>query len=361
MPAILIVDDESDYRDELSGSFTRAGYSVYTASDAEQAVELAANLRPDVLIVDWLLRNSVDGLTLAAALKVMLPSLAVIAITGFGSKDLRSEANAQEIFGYIEKPFGLGVIHDYVREALKVAQQANQPVREPIGVVVTDLKGSLQHYNPAFHEMVDIPERLLRRVAFDDILELPGERFFKKAATSWVHVSANSRLRSEIILRMRRFERWETLLFVVLEEAEEEYRQNSLVKLLIGQSASDAQVQTANHFLLVDRKMLSRRLMTEELRKIGLVCHAATTLDEALPLIDKDQSLSVVIVDSEIPSEEIRRALDECRRVRPEILFVGTGHGAKSEYFESCGVQHFMPKPWEWADLQALIENVPSA
>ncbi len=359
MPAILIVDDENDYREVLSASFTRAGYSVYTAGNADQAVALAANLQPDVLIVDWLLRHSVDGLTLGAAIKVLLPSLAVIAITGFGSKDLRSEVSIQDIFGYIEKPFGLGVVHDYVRRALVRASQSMPFVPEPIGTLITDREGAIRSYNPVFGEMIDVPDKLLRRVGIDDIIEISAAKLFKTAASSWVPVKRSPHVPNEVYLRMRTFDQWETRLFIVLEHAQQEYRSSPIVKVLLGPMGEETPIKVDTHFLLLDRKLLSRRLLIEEFRNIGLVCHAATDIEESIALLEKDKMLLVVIIDGELSADEITRGVQHFRRVRPSVVLIGTGQGDQNQFFEACGVPNFLRKPWDWPELAAVVAQLP--
>src|SRR3989442_14234782 len=53
--SILVVDDEREIVRALQRSLTAHGYTVFTASSGEEAVEMVAKLHPDLLLLDLLL------------------------------------------------------------------------------------------------------------------------------------------------------------------------------------------------------------------------------------------------------------------------------------------------------------------
>jgi DNA-binding response OmpR family regulator len=55
MLKVLIVDDEPSYREYLERYLSRSGYEVRSASGAAEAVAIARELRPDVVLADWML------------------------------------------------------------------------------------------------------------------------------------------------------------------------------------------------------------------------------------------------------------------------------------------------------------------
>jgi DNA-binding response OmpR family regulator len=57
---ILLVDDDLDTLELVSRAFLRSGYEVITAPDGEQALELMASVRPDLIVLDVLLPG-IDG------------------------------------------------------------------------------------------------------------------------------------------------------------------------------------------------------------------------------------------------------------------------------------------------------------
>ena len=63
MPAkILIVEDESTIASDLTELLTEMGYAVTgTAFSGEQAIEKAANQKPDLVLMDIRLRGDMDG------------------------------------------------------------------------------------------------------------------------------------------------------------------------------------------------------------------------------------------------------------------------------------------------------------
>jgi two-component system NtrC family sensor kinase len=57
---VLLIDDSPTFRAELGGALARAGYSVLTAASGEEGLRIAANERPDAIIVDGVLPG-IDG------------------------------------------------------------------------------------------------------------------------------------------------------------------------------------------------------------------------------------------------------------------------------------------------------------
>ena len=52
MPAILVVDDDTEFSGLVSGHFTGLGYKVILAHDGKEGLEKAAALKPDIIFLD---------------------------------------------------------------------------------------------------------------------------------------------------------------------------------------------------------------------------------------------------------------------------------------------------------------------
>lgn len=100
---VLIVEDDPDQAAALGIHLQNAGYSVVTASDAADAVPMAAREGPDVILLDLGLPGG-GGLTALARLRSMLETARtpVLVISGSGvDPDWAIAAGAN---GYFEKP-----------------------------------------------------------------------------------------------------------------------------------------------------------------------------------------------------------------------------------------------------------------
>lgn len=114
---ILLVDDEEAYRSTLGASIEAEGYQVATAENARSALEVSRGFPPDLLVVDWMLRNSLDGLEVARKLQESAPDLKTILITGYPSSSLRSRARDDGVLAFLEKPFSLDDLLAAIRRA----------------------------------------------------------------------------------------------------------------------------------------------------------------------------------------------------------------------------------------------------
>lgn len=103
---ILVVDDELDIRELVSGVLEDEGYETRTAADSDGALEAIAARRPSLVILDvWLQGSRLDGLDLLAEIKRRDPSIAVLVISGHGNLDTAVAAIRQGAADFIEKPF----------------------------------------------------------------------------------------------------------------------------------------------------------------------------------------------------------------------------------------------------------------
>jgi two-component system, NtrC family, nitrogen regulation response regulator GlnG len=115
---VLIVDDEEAVCWALQRALSREGHSVAVAASAEQAIRLAAQQRPDAVILDVRLPG-MDGLTALGRLKEIAGDVPVIVITAFGNLPTAVKAVEAGAFDYLAKPFDLAAVLDAVNRALQ--------------------------------------------------------------------------------------------------------------------------------------------------------------------------------------------------------------------------------------------------
>lgn len=105
MVKILIVDDENDILDFLSYNLKKEGFDVYTASNGKKALEIASEIRPQLIVLD-IMMPELDGIEVCRQLKTR-PELSstIIAFLTARNEDL-SQINALDVGGddFISKP-----------------------------------------------------------------------------------------------------------------------------------------------------------------------------------------------------------------------------------------------------------------
>ncbi len=103
---ILIVDDETDIRELVSGILQDEGYMTRTARDADDALAAVATRRPSLVFLDiWLQGSRLDGLQLLDAVKQQHPELPIVMISGHGNIETAVAAIKKGAYDFIEKPF----------------------------------------------------------------------------------------------------------------------------------------------------------------------------------------------------------------------------------------------------------------
>jgi len=102
-PRLLIVDDESDQRELLSGFLTNNGFQVTQAACAEEALDIYHTVFAQLALVD-IRMPGMDGLELTTRLREINPYIQVIVLTAFGSVESAVSAMRAGAFDYLTKP-----------------------------------------------------------------------------------------------------------------------------------------------------------------------------------------------------------------------------------------------------------------
>jgi two-component system, NtrC family, nitrogen regulation response regulator NtrX len=103
---ILIVDDEDDIRDIVSGILSDEGHGTRLARNSDEALGAIEARRPQLVLLDiWLQGSRLDGLQLLEIIKQQHPTLPVVMISGHGNIETAVSAIKLGAYDFIEKPF----------------------------------------------------------------------------------------------------------------------------------------------------------------------------------------------------------------------------------------------------------------
>jgi two-component system, OmpR family, phosphate regulon response regulator PhoB len=125
-PMLLLVEDDRALADLLTWHFDREGYSVVRTGDGEEALLLAEERTPDVVILDWMIEG-VTGIEVCRRLrrKPSTVGVPIIMLTARGEESDRIRGLETGADDYVTKPFSprellarVGAVLRRVRPAL---------------------------------------------------------------------------------------------------------------------------------------------------------------------------------------------------------------------------------------------------
>ncbi|MBX9745741.1 MAG: sigma-54 dependent transcriptional regulator [Hyphomonadaceae bacterium] len=120
---ILVIDDEADIRDLISGILEDEGHQVRTARDSDEALEALRRRSPSMVVLDvWLQGSRIDGLELLQMLKEIDGDLPVVLISGHGTIETAVAAIRKGAYDFIEKPFTADRLLLVVQRALEATR-----------------------------------------------------------------------------------------------------------------------------------------------------------------------------------------------------------------------------------------------
>jgi two-component system, response regulator RegA len=148
----IIVDDDDIFRNRLCRAFIARGWEATGAADGPTALELSAQLSPDLVVVDLRLPG-MGGLEIVQALRQLDETTCIIMLTGYGSIATALSATKLGANHYLSKPADA----DQIFSAwLKINEGSTDPPEhsvpslarvewEHIQRVLTDCGGNVSH------------------------------------------------------------------------------------------------------------------------------------------------------------------------------------------------------------------------
>lgn len=108
---ILVVEDSDSLRETICEGLKEYGYSVFEASNGNQACGLFEEVNPEVVILDYHLPEH-DGAKLLAAFKSPQRQAAVLVTTGDANPELAMKVSQMGADAFVRKPFNIGYLVD---------------------------------------------------------------------------------------------------------------------------------------------------------------------------------------------------------------------------------------------------------
>ncbi|HEY0927553.1 sigma-54 dependent transcriptional regulator [Brevundimonas sp.] len=134
---ILVVDDEADIRELVSGLLEDEGHAVRVASNSDEAMAAIRARRPSLALLDiWMQGGGLDGLELLDVIKELDPDLPVVMISGHGNIETAVSALQRGAYDFIEKPFKSDRLVVVVQRALEASalMRENRRLRAQVAV-----------------------------------------------------------------------------------------------------------------------------------------------------------------------------------------------------------------------------------
>lgn len=154
----MVVEDESITAKDIESSLKRLGYRVpHVAHSGEEALEKAASVRPDLVLMDVRLKGKLDGIQTAEQLRRRF-GIPVTYLTAYADDATLARAQAAAPFGYLLKPFNERELHATIQMALHCRRLERQAAESQgwlssvlgavgDGIIATDGEGHIRFMN----------------------------------------------------------------------------------------------------------------------------------------------------------------------------------------------------------------------
>ncbi|APG26497.1 hybrid sensor histidine kinase/response regulator [Syntrophotalea acetylenivorans] len=116
---ILVVDDETLILDLAVMLLTTRGYEVITAQNGEECLELVAQEKPPLVLLDYMMPG-MDGMTTLQEMRKRFPDTYVIMLTGKGNEQIAVDVMKAGAADYILKPFSNQDLIDRIENVLRI-------------------------------------------------------------------------------------------------------------------------------------------------------------------------------------------------------------------------------------------------
>jgi two-component system OmpR family response regulator len=123
---LLVVDDEPSIRELLTASLRFAGFEVFPAADGAEALKLAEQYRPDLVVLDVMLPD-LDGFTVTRRLRERGREMPVLFLTARDETSDKVQGLTVGGDDYVTKPFSLEEVVARIRAVLRRTGVSGDP------------------------------------------------------------------------------------------------------------------------------------------------------------------------------------------------------------------------------------------
>lgn len=188
---VLIVEDESIVAEDIETSLLELGYEVAAKTgSAKNAIELARKHRPDLVLMDIVLKGEQDGVHAAGQIASQF-DIPVVFLTAYSDKSTLNRAKLTDPFGYITKPFQdkdlsiaieLALFKHQQQKVLKENRSRLDTTLKSIGdpVITTDKNCRVTFLNLAAQVLTGWSEDEIIGKPVQDIFKLKDPRTFEE-------------------------------------------------------------------------------------------------------------------------------------------------------------------------------------
>ena len=144
---ILVVEDEKIVSKDIQFSLKKLGYTVVaTADTGEMAIEEALSKKPDLILMDIMLKGEMNGIEAATEIRKHL-DVPVVYLTANTDGDTIQKAKETEPHGYIIKPFKEVDIHTTIEMAIYKHSKEAEVIKERdmLYNIAENVKGETDH------------------------------------------------------------------------------------------------------------------------------------------------------------------------------------------------------------------------
>ncbi|MBT1072491.1 sigma-54-dependent transcriptional regulator [Pelotalea chapellei] len=184
---ILVVDDEHLIRWSLEQNLKKQGYEVLTAGNGEDALRLAREEQPDLVLLDIQLPG-ISGIEVLEKIKEYDEDIIVIMVTAHGGLETAVNAMRVGAYDYISKPFNLDELSIVIKKALENSDLKREVarLRSETKKTAPNIIGDSRHMK----YLMEVLDKVAKSEASTVLVQ--GESGTgKELVAKWIHYSSN--------------------------------------------------------------------------------------------------------------------------------------------------------------------------
>ncbi len=121
MKKVLIIDDHAMTRDLIKWALSESGFKLHEASNGDNGLQLAKQLRPDLVLLDVMMPGGLDGYAVCQQLRAsdMLSTVKIILLSANDAEEDMKRGQEAGANAYLVKPFKPATLRGLVGKLLE--------------------------------------------------------------------------------------------------------------------------------------------------------------------------------------------------------------------------------------------------